>query len=157
MAAALDSLVSDSPLLRFRIERVRSVKLSGPAALRQSLEAYCRRVEWQLRRIYRARNHVIHRGQCPAGSRQLIQHLHSYLVLCVHALVYDLAQHSGWNIRDALEFRRVAHQTQCAFLKPGGCDLSQANLLDPVRALGPVSGTPAWGDRPVDRAAGTRD
>lgn len=52
---------------------------SSPANLVASLEAHTQRVDWQIRRIYRARNMIVHDGVTPSYVDILIENTHDYL------------------------------------------------------------------------------
>ena len=43
------------------------------------MDAYVQRIRWQLYRIYRTRNIIVHSGEEPLKIEYLGEHLHSYL------------------------------------------------------------------------------
>lgn len=45
----------------------------------RALDNHKQRVEWQIRRIYRARNMIVHDGTTPSYTNILIENLHDYL------------------------------------------------------------------------------
>ncbi len=53
--------------------------LSSPANVVSALDAHKQRVDWQIRRIYRARNMIVHDGTTPSYTRILIENTHDYL------------------------------------------------------------------------------
>lgn len=80
-AAQYDSLVSrcrDFVLLERRIDHLRSIAAS-PSALKSLLDGHEERISWQLRRIYRTRNIIVHSGETPSHTNVLIEHAHEYL------------------------------------------------------------------------------
>lgn len=59
----------------------------SPEKIVNSLEAHKKRLEWQIRRIYRARNIIVHSGKIPKYTNQLIEHSHEYLDIILYRLV----------------------------------------------------------------------
>lgn len=64
-------------LLRFRIFTLHN-SYSKPVKISQNLDAHQRRVDWQLHRIYRTRNAIVHSGQTPKYSELLVSNAHDY-------------------------------------------------------------------------------
>ncbi len=138
-------LIRDQSLLIYRIFRIRDNLLVDPKVFRKSLENHTNNIEWQIRRIYRARNFVIHKGVSPPGTRHLIQHLHSYFIITIHSLFYDLQRNDSWNIRAAFEHRRQLYDHLIFKLKDyNNQQVCAKELLDPEKCLFPISGPPAW-------------
>jgi hypothetical protein len=44
-----------------------------------ALDAHQTRLAWQIRRIYRTRNIIVHSGKTPSYTKALIEHSHDYL------------------------------------------------------------------------------
>lgn len=131
-ATALLALLDDNPLLRHRLSRFASGALKDGKATAGYLEAHSRNVKWQLRRIYRARNSIVHRGQAPTTLRQLLQHLHAYLWIAIRSLTTDLAKARGaWTIADALEHRRSHFRYMLDVLRASGTELPVEALIEP--------------------------
>lgn len=103
-------IIKNNPLLIFRIERLWFNVYGYPERLAKSLEEHCERVEWQVQRIYRARNLIMHTGACPRGTRILIQHLHNYLNKTAHSLITDLKKNKSWGLQEALEHRSLLYE-----------------------------------------------
>lgn len=61
--------------------------VSSPNKIKKALEAHEKRVKWQLRRIYRARNTIVHLGKTPSFTPILIENIHHYLDLIMSTLV----------------------------------------------------------------------
>ncbi len=87
----LENEIEDFYLLRDRFEHFRRV-FSTPVNVVEALDAHQLRLEWQIRRIYRARNIIVHSGQTPPYTRALIEHAHDYLDSVLSTLV-RLASH----------------------------------------------------------------
>ena len=83
---ALEAAFRDFHLLRDRFAYFRSI-LASPANLLAALDAHRIRLEWQLRRIYRTRNIIVHSGNTPNYTSPLIEHTHDYLDTVLSALI----------------------------------------------------------------------
>ena len=68
----------DFPLFRERIEYYESV-FSTPYDVYQFVEKHAERVKWQIMRIYRNRNLIIHNGDSMPYLALLVENLHSYV------------------------------------------------------------------------------
>ena len=53
----------------------------------KGLESHSKRVEWQIRRIYRARNIIVHSGKTPSYTRILVENIHDYLDVIMGSLI----------------------------------------------------------------------
>lgn len=70
--------LKDFHLLRFRVFSI-SRDLSKPISVRSLIDEYLMRVSWQIRRIYRTRNLLVHAGTAPRYLSALIENGHDYL------------------------------------------------------------------------------
>ncbi len=68
----------DFPLFRERVEYYESV-FSTPYDVYQFVEKHAERVKWQIMRIYRNRNLIIHNGDSMPYLALLVENLHSYV------------------------------------------------------------------------------
>lgn len=139
----LFALVGSHPLLCHRLFRVKKRMLNESQSVAKSMTIHAKNIDWQLRRIYRVRNAIVHRGRSVPYLRQLIQHLHSYVVNVLQTLIYELTRHSEWGIEDALEHRRLIHERAKASLRAAQ-PISVSTLLN-VSDILRVQKTPlAW-------------
>lgn len=67
----------DFHLLRYRAFQLSNL-LSSPASLRAALDTHLMKVEWQIRRIYRTRNMLVHSGKRPSYIHTLVENAHDY-------------------------------------------------------------------------------
>jgi hypothetical protein len=70
-------LYYDNPLMRNRLEYYNSV-LSSPKNILANYKNHQKRLEWQIKRIYRARNLIVHSGREPYRQDTIIDNLHYY-------------------------------------------------------------------------------
>ncbi|MES2276832.1 MAG: hypothetical protein V4592_12470 [Bacteroidota bacterium] len=76
------------PLLRWRLFTLN--KIFGNAENTDAfLTAHTKRVEWQIRRIYRVRNLIVHSGTMPAYTNLLIENLHNYFDTFLNMVIDD--------------------------------------------------------------------
>jgi len=61
--------------------------LKTPQSVVSTLDAHRQRLEWQIRRIYRTRNIIVHSGHTPAHTSTLIEHAHDYLDTVLTSLI----------------------------------------------------------------------
>ncbi|MFY0311442.1 hypothetical protein ACFMBG_16250 [Leisingera sp. D0M16] len=64
-------------LLRFRVFTLNKM-YSRPEKIFKSIESHQQRVEWQLHRIYRTRNSIVHSGHTPKYTSLLVSNAHDY-------------------------------------------------------------------------------
>ncbi|WPZ36370.1 hypothetical protein T8K17_09495 [Thalassobaculum sp. OXR-137] len=69
--------MGDFHLLRYRTYTHHKT-LKSRQATHKAVEDHERRVEWQIHRIYRTRNLVVHRGQLPSFAKTLVVNAHDY-------------------------------------------------------------------------------
>ena len=69
--------ISDNPLAVNRLKKIRS-NFSTPAAFLRSLESHETRVRWQIGRVYRARNSLVHGGSPPKYVVPLVLNAFEY-------------------------------------------------------------------------------
>lgn len=84
--AALERTFGDFHLLRDRFQRFKEI-FATPSNVVATLDAHRVRLEWQIRRIYRARNIIVHSGKTPAYTQSLIEHTHDFLDIVLSLLV----------------------------------------------------------------------
>jgi hypothetical protein len=82
----LISMCSDNPLALHRLYRLNK-EFGTPAAAITSIQSHERRVEWQVHRIYRARNNLVHAGRVPTYLDSLIINLFEYYRSAIAAIV----------------------------------------------------------------------
>jgi hypothetical protein len=68
----------DFHLMTDRFEFLSTVVSKPPNAM-EALDAHELRLAWQIRRIYRTRNIIVHSGKTPGYTKSLIEHTHDYL------------------------------------------------------------------------------
>lgn len=80
------TLLTCNPLLRTRIYQLRK-DLSTGSDIAQYLEKHKIRIEWQLERLYRARNIATHLGREIYYNKILVNHLHNYFDFATNYII----------------------------------------------------------------------
>lgn len=93
-AIRLAEIARESPLVAYRVNRFHIVARSPMAAARRATQT-AMRIEWQLRRIYRLRNAIIHGGEFTGAGEQMLQHLDGYVRAVIGPLSMILAANNG--------------------------------------------------------------
>ena len=106
-------------------------------------------VEWQLKRIYRVRNTIVHKGRSMLLLPQLLQHLHSYLVKTIRSVLAELDRQPTWSLRDALEHRRNLFEHMIQVFKQNlEPSVSVKSILNPASCMEPQRAPYGWPPAP---------
>lgn len=126
----LESKFGDFHLLRDRFEYFKSL-LSSPSNVIAALDAHRQRLEWQIRRIYRARNIIVHSGKVPEYTQPLIEHTHDYLDTILSRLV-ELASKpkSIHSVTQGFKFVEIRYGTYYKKLNAKGLTFNDSNIHD---------------------------
>ena len=138
-------LCAAHPLILHRLYRARSMTLDKPGSVAENLRYTRQNVDWQLKRIYRVRNSIVHRGQGSTLLPQLTQHLHSYFVKTIRSVLVELDRQPTWTILDALEHRRKLYDHVIQFFNSTpGHGISEQALMQPMACLLPQTAPFVW-------------
>jgi hypothetical protein len=101
---------SASPLLLNRLFSVWK-DFHDPRALATSIARSKTRVEWQVARIYRARNLLVHRGEQSPYTWRLLRNAHYYVSTAISRVLHDLRDKSNWTVDTSLVYQgqRYSH------------------------------------------------
>lgn len=94
--------VAPHKLLLFRVYLAHQT-LSSPKSMLKSYQSSLKRCEWQLRRIYRERNLLVHNGDSTASLSYLIDNLNYYFNSAVSAVIDKLTQHNNWSVDECFK------------------------------------------------------
>lgn len=83
---------SDSPLLVFRAEYYKLL-LNNTNKVRGALENHQKNLEWNLTRIYRVRNEIVHNAAIKEDIAVLTSHLRYYLTFIINSLIDFFVNH----------------------------------------------------------------
>lgn len=104
------ALLSDrAPLLTHQIyESWRG--LHDPTVLKSRYAKSQQRIVWQIHRIYRARNLLVHQGKSHRVIWRLLQNAQYYLSTALGRVLHDLSSNHGWTIDSSLEYQRMRYE-----------------------------------------------
>ena len=139
------STLNGHQLLLFRASSLYDNLFGCPKSLKNRLEKHKNNVAWQLRRIYRIRNLIMHTGHCPVGTRQLIQNLHTYYIVTMHNIINDLKRHPNWGVYEALDHRNYVYELlHDRLTRYSEQPISARTLVDPCLVLTDNGSESAW-------------
>lgn len=90
------------PLLCFRLWRTWH-EFHRPQRFREKLIRSRRRIAWQIVRIYRARNLLVHHGYETPHLGPLLDNLQYYCSSALQRVTHGLKRDSSWTVRDVIE------------------------------------------------------
>jgi hypothetical protein len=98
------------PLLRNRVYQLAET-LKDPKSVEALLDTHERKVRWQIRRIYRTRNLIVHSGRKPSYVHTLIENGHDYL----DQILFDVmkmccGEYRATTLEQAFELGKLRHQ-----------------------------------------------
>lgn len=94
--------VSPHKLLLFRVYLAHK-NLADPVLMHQSYQHSLKRCEWQIRRIYRERNLLVHKGDCTSSLSYLLDNLNYYFSVAVSSVIDKLIQHNNWSVDECFK------------------------------------------------------
>lgn len=126
--ATLEENFRDFHLLRDRFNYLGTV-VSTPTTVLAALNAHRIRLEWQIRRIYRTRNIIVHSGETPGYTRPLIEHTHDYLDTVLSTLV-SLASNPKviHSVGQGFKYAELKHSTYIKRLSQKGLTFESHNM-----------------------------
>jgi len=137
----LFSAIGHHPLLRNRVRTLWET-FSDPKKLAGKIERSRNTLDWQLRRIYRARNMMVHRGESAVALGTLVEHLELYFDLTISRVIHDLNRNVTWTVDDCFTHRRMSYDWLVTALKSGRSgDLRMDDLISDAKIL---SDRPLW-------------
>ena len=124
------------PLLRQRLYLAWK-SFSDPGEINADLQASKQRVEWQIQRLYRARNLLVHRGEQSHLIWRLLQNAQYYVSISLSRVLHDMSEMKDWDIDSSLDYQALRFEHVCEDLR----ERSGRNLMH-VDLLGARSKTP---------------
>lgn len=113
----LYSELKDFELLRYRIFRL-NASLSSPIKILHFIESHNQRVKWQIRRIYRTRNQIVHSGNTPEFTGQLVENAHVYFDQVFDTCCELGSNSKGFsNFHDVFNFIGWVNEDHCSWIR----------------------------------------
>ena len=120
--------LKDFELLRYRVFRLNEI-LSTPKNALIHIQEHQARVHWQLRRIYRTRNSVVHSGALPEYANMLVENAHDYF-----DQVFDLScklsmgPNGFWDFEECFDYARWRYEQYVSDIK-GITEFTRENIV----------------------------
>jgi hypothetical protein len=138
---ALGSLINTHPLLLNHLFTVHKALIKPNELLRQ-LNQSAKRTEWQFRRIYRARNLLVHAGSSVRSLMYLAANLEYYFSLTLSRIFHDFHRYEGWSVEKSFERRRLLYEYFLYQLENIPQEITVADLL--IQPDESLSATALW-------------
>ncbi|WP_319581983.1 hypothetical protein [uncultured Pseudodesulfovibrio sp.] len=124
----LEQQFGDFHLLRDRFSFFVSA-FSSPKTIGTMLEKHTQRVGWQIRRIYRARNMIVHSGKTPSFTNILIENTHDYLDTIMKTTI-KLSTHNKKirSIQQAFMYANIQYSALIKWLSKKDTEFSDDNI-----------------------------
>jgi hypothetical protein len=100
---ALESLqnqLAGNPLLIYRMHRLGAHRFRDADHARKAILGHQKHVAWQLRRLARLRNDIVHRGTWDRRYRSVVSHLQTYLQVAIASVLHDVAKVGAWGLTE---------------------------------------------------------
>lgn len=142
--------LKDFHLLRFRAFQLNQI-LKAPDSVKKALDMHETKLRWQIRRIYRTRNLLVHSGRRPSYINSLVENAHDYLDQALFEIMkLSCGEYRAVTLEQAFELSRIRYkgfQDRLAAVK--SFDVSNCQFLcDEIDTLGDFVND-IWGaDRP---------
>ncbi len=111
----LTNALSEQPLILFRMHQFQKSHKSVSSLL-DYLQRHSSRIEWQIHRIYRCRNFMVHSGVRFPFIRTLVQNLDQYFSETFNIIMYESAERRYRNIDEVFLSIQMAHKARIHFL-----------------------------------------
>jgi hypothetical protein len=125
------AVVAKHPLLCNRIYTASEGGFKTPEAMKKEFLDNCEELtNWQLRRIYRARNLLVHQGiVVPQQLQYLFEKLNYYYSVTFSKVIHDLQDHPHWSVDHSYEHRRLEFKYLSHLLDNSSSNLTVADVL----------------------------
>jgi hypothetical protein len=150
----LYAALKDFHLLRFRAFQLHEM-FSSPQKLKEALKTHEQKLRWQIRRIYRTRNMLVHSGRRPTYIRSLIENGHDYLdCIMFDIMKLSCGEYRVMRLEQAFELAKIRYSkfnrtlNELASFTADNC----AFLCEDFDSLGDHVTRP-WGVDPKDDGA----
>ncbi len=102
--------LKDFQLLRYRVFQIGEI-LRKPESVKEILEIHEKKIRWQIRRIYRTRNLIVHSGRKPSYVHTLIENGHDYLdQILFDVMKLSCGEYRVTSLEQAFELAKVRYQ-----------------------------------------------
>lgn len=93
--------LNDFPLLRYRIFSINKFFQTGKQ-LKKKIKDHTQNVEWQIQRIYRIRNLIVHSGEMPSYGNILVENIHNYFDNLINYVIDNAKEKNIKSIKEGI-------------------------------------------------------
>jgi hypothetical protein len=129
------------PLLCNKLFEVHKI-VKDPAELFKEMKKSRKRIEWQLRRIYRARNLLVHAGSPVTSLPYLGANLEYYFSITLSRILHDFHRYKDWSIDRSFEHRRIQFEYLMKKLEQGPSVITSGQFLEDSKS--PLENALLW-------------
>ena len=102
--------LQDFHLLRFRAFQLSQI-LKSPGSIKRALDTHEIKLRWQIRRIYRTRNLLVHSGRRPSYINSLVENAHDYLDQTLFDIMkLSCGEYRAITLEQAFELARIRYK-----------------------------------------------
>lgn len=121
---------ADYSLLRNRVFNL-SELLGKTDKLSAKIKEHQTKVEWQIRRIYRTRNLIVHSGKTPPYSNVLIENIHTYLDLLLETIFnYSMNDENVLTIEQSVELAKLRYEKYLKLLSESKGNITRVTIKE---------------------------
>lgn len=117
-----------SPLLKYRIFLLNKFFKTG-LDIGNFIDTHERKITWQIKRMYRSRNLIVHAGQVPRSTPFLVENSHSYLDLLLTTMIELSIDRQIVNIKEAIQEVSLRCEFHSKALKNHPTEVDENNFL----------------------------
>lgn len=116
LSRALGQL-GEYPLLRYKIFKLAD-RFSNPKKIVTEIENHMDRVRWQIRRLYRTRNQIVHAGITPSFASHLLENGHDYFDQIFMTVCYLSSGAKGLKtLEHCFDFAEISYNNYMSMIK----------------------------------------
>lgn len=117
-----------SPLSKFRMAEFHTI-FSKIDNIKEHVEKHKTKVDWQIKRMYRTRNLIVHAGVVPSFTETLVENSHNYLDKLISTINHlCIKENSISSIEQALKEIEILNSKKNALLK-ANTDINENNYM----------------------------
>lgn len=126
----LYSRLGDFELLRYRVFSL-SKSFNKPSGIKDLLETHKKKVDWQIRRIYRTRNKIVHSATTPTYIHTLIENAHDYLdIFLEETKKFACSTDSIDSIEEVSKYVDLKQEKRMRLINKKGFEINADNFKD---------------------------
>lgn len=120
-----------NPLLRSRIFMTANEMFISAESVSKSLALHKQKITWQIARIYRMRNFIVHTGKTMPFIGDLVEHLHNYLDYVINYIVCKVENDEAiFDIKDIMMEIKIDNELHATYLSKYKVEKTSKNIQE---------------------------